>query len=68
GFIYQVGNLIAASNATIQASVAASHGGNYALALAWTAGLAAAVVAVVTLMGQEKRKVDFQAIAAQPGS
>lgn len=67
GFIYQVGNLIAASNATIQASVAASHGGNYALALAWTAGLAAAVVAVVTLLGQEKRKVDFQAIAAQPG-
>ena len=34
GFTYQLGNLFASANATIQAGIAESHGGNYALALA----------------------------------
>ena len=31
GFVYQLGNLIASFNATLQASIAAHYGGNYAL-------------------------------------
>ena len=34
GFVYQLGNLIASFNATLQADIAAHYGGNYALALA----------------------------------
>ena len=34
GFVYQLGNLIASFNATLQAGIAAHYGGNYALALA----------------------------------
>jgi SHS family lactate transporter-like MFS transporter len=60
GLVYQLGNFLAASNATVQASVAAAHGGNYALALAWTAGLAAIVVAALTMFGREARAVDLR--------
>src|ERR1700730_9843516 len=38
GFVYQLGNLIASFNATLQAGIAAHYGGNYALALAVVAG------------------------------
>jgi SHS family lactate transporter-like MFS transporter len=34
GFVYQLGNLIASVNAPLQASIAVSYGGDYALALA----------------------------------
>jgi SHS family lactate transporter-like MFS transporter len=60
GLVYQLGNFLAASNATVQASVAAAHGGNYALGLAWTAGLAAIVVAALTMFGREARAVDLR--------
>ena len=37
-FVYQLVNLIASFNATLQAGIAAHYGGNYALALAVVAG------------------------------
>jgi MFS transporter, SHS family, lactate transporter len=59
GFAYQIGNLIAAANATIQAGVAESHGDNYALALAGTCGVVAVVLSLVTWFGPEAKGVDF---------
>ena len=59
GFAYQLGNLLASGNATLQAGFAASHGGNYALALAVVAAIAAVVIAALTLFGPEKLGVAF---------
>ena len=59
GFAYQLGNLLAAGNATIQAGFAADHGGNYALALALVAAIAAVVIAALTYFGPEQHGVRF---------
>ena len=59
GFAYQLGNLLAAGNATIQAGFAADHGGNYALALALVAAIAAVVIAALTYFGPEQHGVKF---------
>ena len=59
GFAYQIGNLIAAANATLQAGIAESHGDNYALALAATCGVVAVVLSVITWFGPEAKGVDF---------
>lgn len=58
-FTYQLGNLLASGNATIQAGFAASHGGNYALALALVGGIAALSVAALTFAGRERHSVEF---------
>jgi SHS family lactate transporter-like MFS transporter len=59
GFAYQLGNLIAAANATIQAGIAESHGNNYALALALVCGVVAVTLSLVTWFGPEAKGVDF---------
>ena len=59
GFAYQLGNLLASGNAALQAGFAASHGGNYAYALAVVAACAAVVIAVLTYFGPEKHGVMF---------
>ena len=59
GFAYQIGNLIAAGNATIQAGIAESHGNNYALALALTIAVVAVALSVVAWFGPERKGVDF---------
>ena len=41
GFVYQLGNLIASINATLQAAIASHYGGDYAFALAAVAGTVA---------------------------
>jgi len=55
GFVYQLGNLIASSNATLQASIADDHGGNYALALAIMIAAVSLVLSVVVGLGREAR-------------
>jgi SHS family lactate transporter-like MFS transporter len=55
GTIYQLGNLIASSNAVLQTSIAERDGGNYAFALAIVAASAAIVVTLLTLLGPEAR-------------
>jgi SHS family lactate transporter-like MFS transporter len=58
-FTYQLGNLLASANATIQADFAESRGGNYALALAVVGGIAAISVATLAFIGREKHSVEF---------
>jgi MFS transporter, SHS family, lactate transporter len=64
GVVYQLGNLLASINATLQASLAAQLDGNYGLALAAVAGTVAVVIAVLTAVGTEARGVAFARAAA----
>ena len=59
GFVYQLGNLIASVNATMQAAIAAHYGNNYALALALVAIVFALIIAVLTAFGVEAKGVAF---------
>jgi SHS family lactate transporter-like MFS transporter len=66
GFVYQLGNLIASVNATLQADIAARTGGDYALALALVAGIVAVVIIILTALGMEAKGVSFETRRAQP--
>ena len=59
GFVYQLGNLIASVNATLQATIATHYGGNYALALAAVAGTVAVLIAILTALGTEAKGIKF---------
>jgi SHS family lactate transporter-like MFS transporter len=59
GFVYQVGNLIASVNATLQADIAIYYGGNYAIALAVVAGTVAVAIVILTAVGVEAKGVAF---------
>lgn len=59
GFVYQLGNLLASVNATLQAMIAARYGGDYGLALAIIAGSMAIIIAVLTAVGNEAKGVVF---------
>jgi MFS transporter, SHS family, lactate transporter len=65
GLVYQLGNLIASANATMQASFAVSHDNNYALALAVVAGTASVVIAIFILFSRERRGMDMTRSAEQ---
>jgi SHS family lactate transporter-like MFS transporter len=62
GFVYQLGNLLASANATIQAGIATHFGGNYGLAMALVAGSVAVVIAVLTSVGVEAKGVAFGSV------
>jgi SHS family lactate transporter-like MFS transporter len=59
GFTYQIGNLLAAGNATIQASIAERLGGDYRWPLMATAAIVAVVIAVMVGLGREARDVQM---------
>jgi MFS transporter, SHS family, lactate transporter len=59
GFVYQLGNLLASVNATLQAGIATYFGGNYGLALAVVAGTVAVIIAVLTAVGTEAKGIAF---------
>lgn len=60
GLAYQLGNLLASRNAVIQAKlVEGRYGGNYVPVLAWTVLIVAALVALVTWSGHERRGADL---------
>jgi SHS family lactate transporter-like MFS transporter len=59
GFVYQLGNLIASVNATLQAGIAVHYGGNYAVALAAVAGTVAVAIVILTAVGIEAKGVAF---------
>src|SRR6516162_9076649 len=59
GFTYQLGNLFAAGNATIQAALAERWGGNYAQALAIVVVTVAIAVFCITAFGPEAKGVVF---------
>jgi SHS family lactate transporter-like MFS transporter len=55
GTIYQLGNLIASSNAVLQTTIAERSGENYAFALASVAVAAAIAIATLAAVGREAR-------------
>ena len=59
GFVYQLGNLLASANATIQAALAVRFGGDYGLALALVAGSCAVIIALLTGLGVEAKGASF---------
>jgi MFS transporter, SHS family, lactate transporter len=59
GTVYQLGNLIASTNAVLQARVAEHLGGNYAVALASVAVCAALVIATAMKLGPEAPNVEM---------
>jgi SHS family lactate transporter-like MFS transporter len=60
GFAYQIGNLLASRNIVIQAKISERrYGGLFAPVMAWTVLIMAALVALVTGFGREKRGVDM---------
>lgn len=59
GVVYQLGNLLASGNATMQASLAVSQGNNYSFALALVAGIVAVVIAVLIVFSRERRGIDM---------
>jgi SHS family lactate transporter-like MFS transporter len=59
GTIYQLGNLIASSNAILQTSIAASHGENYSFALASVAVAAAVAIGILALVGREASDIQL---------
>jgi len=59
GVTYQLGNMIASSNAILQAGMAKQTGGNYALALVVISALAALALVVLAAIGPEARHATF---------
>ena len=55
GTIYQLGNLIASSNAVLQTTIAEREGGNYSFALISVAVAAAIAIATLMAFGREAR-------------
>lgn len=59
GFVYQLGNLLASYNATLQSTIASGNHGNYALALGLVAGTVAVLLVVVVAFGYEAQGRQF---------
>jgi SHS family lactate transporter-like MFS transporter len=60
GFAYQLGNFLSSWNIRIQTKTAEQrYGGVFAPVLAWTLLIVAALVAVVTASGRERRGADL---------
>jgi SHS family lactate transporter-like MFS transporter len=59
GFVYQLGNLLASVNTTLEAGIASHFGGNYGLALAVVACSVAIIIAVLTAVDTEAKGIVF---------
>jgi SHS family lactate transporter-like MFS transporter len=63
GFVYQLGNLFASYNATMQADIAVAHGSvqqpDYAFALCLVAAIVAVAIALLAAAGPERRDIAF---------
>ena len=59
GFAYQLGNLLMSKNAVIQAGIAENRGGDYAYALALFGGVTAAIIAIWTAVGPERKHANL---------
>ena len=57
GVVYQLGNLIASSNLTIQVMIAEAHGDNYGLAMALVVGTVGVLIALMVAWGPERHGV-----------
>jgi SHS family lactate transporter-like MFS transporter len=63
GFAYQLGNLAMARMGPFQAGFAEAHDNDYALALAWTVGIVAVLLAVIVMLGSERKSFALHAHA-----
>ncbi|CAH2792384.1 MAG: Uncharacterized MFS-type transporter STM0356 [uncultured Caballeronia sp.] len=68
GLIYQLGNLLASVNATMQASIAIKNGNNYGLAMALVGGTVAVVIAALIFFSRERRGIDMTESAQHVGA
>ncbi len=60
GFAYQLGNLVMSRMGPLQAGIAESHGNDYALALAWTVGVVGVLLAILVMLGGERKSMGLQ--------
>jgi SHS family lactate transporter-like MFS transporter len=67
GFVYQLGNLLASVNATLQSGYAAAHGNDYATALAIVAGAAAVAISLLVAFGAERKGVHLGTEGGEAG-
>lgn len=65
GFVYQLGNLIASVNATLQSHIAAAHNGNYGLGMAIVAGTVAVLICLFAAFGRETRGIEISGAVAK---
>jgi len=63
GFVYQLGNLLAAVNLNLQVAIAEAHGNDYGLAMAIVVGTVAVVIALMMTSGPERRGISMSAAA-----
>ena len=66
GVVYQLGNLIASSNLTIQVMLAEAYGDNYGLAMAVVVGTVALLIALMVAWGPERRGIAMADAHRQP--
>ncbi len=66
GVTYQLGNLLAAANATIQSGIAGALGGDYSWPLAGVAAIVAVAIALLVGFGKEARDVRMGAERSAP--
>jgi MFS transporter, SHS family, lactate transporter len=65
GFVYQLGNLLAAVNLNLQVAIAEMHGDDYGAALAIVVGTVAVVIILMVAWGPERRGVSMGASPAR---
>jgi len=65
GVTYQLGNLLAAANATIQSAIASGMGRDYSWPLAGVVAIVAVVIAVMVGFGREARHVQMHGATAE---
>src|SRR6202522_788792 len=61
GFVYQLGNLLAAVNLNLQVAIAEAHGNDYGLAMAIVVGTVAVIIALMMASGPERRGISMSA-------
>lgn len=64
GFVYQLGNLLAAANLNLQVAIAEAHGNDYGLAMAIVVGTVAVVIILMVALGPERRGIPMGAARA----
>ena len=64
GFTYQFGNMLAAGNATIQATLATWLGGDYGTGLAIVVGIGALLFVMLAIFGVEAKDTDMHAVVS----
>jgi MFS transporter, SHS family, lactate transporter len=71
GFVYQLGNLLAAVNLNLQVAIAEAHGNDYGMAMAVVVATSAVVITLMVTLGREQRGIPMnvaqeRAVAANP--